>query len=100
REARGATHRDESLRLVLVGALGPDRLAVRERHTEIRPGDRHDLVAATHEMRFDARGSRVPARYVVERVELEVAAELAIDAVEEVLVDSGGDADRVAVCAQ
>ena len=49
------------------------------------------------EVHLDALLGRVPDGEVIEGGEIEVAAELAIDADEQVLVERGGDAERIVV---
>ena len=56
------------------------------------PGGIHNLIGPADQMHFHAGQFRVPDRQVVERVKIEIPAELAIDASQQVLVEPGGDA--------
>src|SRR4029453_10917784 len=92
-EARGARQGAEVLQLVLVRALGVDRLAARE--GEAAAGERDDLIAAAHQVHLDPALAAVPERAVIEGGDVEVGAELAVDAVQQVAVELGRDTERV-----
>ena len=72
-----------------------DRLAGPEAHDAA--AHRHLLLALAHEVHLDAAEGGVVERLVTERAQVEIGAELAIDAREEVQVELRGDALRVVV---
>ena len=59
---------------------------------EAAAGDREVDVARGDQVHFDARQDVVPARFMAEGVDRDVAVELAVDALEQVEVELGGDA--------
>jgi hypothetical protein len=77
-EAGGGGERGKLFARVLVGALAADRLAVAEFDGEVAEAD--GLVAAADEVHLDAVVEGVVDRSVAEAGDVEVAAELAVDA--------------------
>ena len=77
--------------------LGPNGLAGAEGDSEIGFGDEHGLIQARAQVHFDAALLGVPARLVLEVAQLEIAAELAIDAAEQVEIERAGDAGGIVV---
>src|SRR5258706_14870281 len=69
--------------LVLVRALGPDRLAGAQVDHEVQRADRDGLLTARHEVHLDVALGFVPARRVFELAQLEGAAQLAVEAGEQ-----------------
>ena len=67
-----------------------DALAVGE--AERAAGHAHALAGKAHEMHLDAARSLVVDRVMGEAVEIEIAAELAIDALEQIEVEGSGHA--------
>src|SRR5690606_28913561 len=59
--------------------------------------DRDALALAAHEMHLDAAAVLVEDGAVLEAVEIEIAAKLAVDAAQEVEVEGGGDAVGVVI---
>ena len=83
---------------VLVGVLGVDGLAGRERDVRVPARcDRRHLVSPAHQGHPDPPGVLVVDRPVVERAQVEVATQLPVDAGEQVLVEAGGHAPGVVV---
>src|SRR5688500_9590827 len=80
----------EILDRIFVRVLGVDGLAGAE--VELVIPDSHALRDTAHEMHLDAPRIRVVVRAVLESRDIQVAAELAIDAREHVEIESGGDA--------
>ena len=99
-EARGANQLHHLVRLVLVGALRPDRLAGLERDRDSGATDLRALVAKGNQVHLDAPLARVPDRLVLERGQIEVRAELPDHPHQDVLVERGSDAERVVVSEQ
>ena len=83
--------------LVLVRALGPDRLPLREIDRESGPGDLDGLRPQALEVHLHARRRRVPDGAVRERIEIEVRPELPVEAGEHVQVERGGHPQRIVV---
>ncbi len=59
--------------------------------------DRDHLLALTHQVHLDALLGAVPDRAMRERREIEVPLQLAVDPYQQVLVERGGDAERIVV---
>src|SRR6185436_17439264 len=91
----GAGHVLKLADRVLVGVLGVDGLAGAE--AEATAGYRHVLVAPADEMHLDAPVAGVIDGLVPEGVEIERAADLTIDAGQQVEVESSGDAGGIVV---
>src|SRR5512134_2915525 len=95
---RKARSRAEALEFpdrVLVGVLRVYRLALAE--ADAAPADPDLLRFHAFQVHLDAAARRVVEGAVAERRQVEIGAELAIDASEEVQIESGGDAARVVV---
>src|SRR5437870_10846765 len=89
REAGLAGQLAEAAEGVLVRALGPDALALAE--TEPGRPDVGGLVGEADEVHFDPALPRLVEGVVAEAVEAEVAAQLAVDAGQQVEVEVAGD---------
>src|SRR5438093_3026051 len=74
-------------RPVLVRALGPNRLVALHAELELGPLDADALRGSRHQMHLDPRVRWVPHRAVREPIDVEIAAELAIDAHEKVAIE-------------
>ena len=94
-EAGPAGEVAEAAEGVLVRALGPDALALAE--TEPGRPDVGGLVGEADEVHFDPPLPRLVEGVVAEAVEAEVAAQLAVNAGQQVQVEVAGDAGRVVV---
>ena len=86
--------------VVLDARLGVDGFAGAEVHTHGERLDVHVLLLQAHEVHLHSRGLLVPPRGVAKPVENEAAAELAVDAGEDVLVERRRDIGRVVVGGQ
>src|SRR6185369_15831921 len=75
---------------ILVRILGVDRLARLE--LEAVAPDAHALARERHEVHLDAAGRGIVEGVVLEALRVEVGAQLAVDAREEVQVERRGDA--------
>src|ERR1700681_1048123 len=71
----------------LVRRLGMNRLAGDEARFHSERVDRNRLPATRHQKRLHHPARDVVARDVVERIEIEMTAQLAIDAAQEILVE-------------
>src|SRR5262245_44013726 len=96
-EVRGAPQVVDLLERVLVGVLGVDHLAGRQRDLERERVDAEALRALADQVHAYAPQGLVVDRAMIECIEVEVAAQLAIDAREDVLVEARGDARGVVV---
>src|SRR5690606_34933010 len=85
--------RPERANRVFVAVLGLDGLAARK--LESVPADRHLLRRAADEMHLDARAWGIEEGPVLEGIYVEIAAELAIDAGEEIEIEARGHAGRI-----
>src|SRR5947209_2793521 len=94
-EARLPGQRAEAAEGVLVRALGPDALTLAE--AEPDRSDVDGLVGEADEVHFHAALPRLVEGVVAEAVEAEVAAQLAVDAGQQVEVEVAGDPGRVVV---
>src|SRR5207249_4921043 len=83
--------------VVFVRALGVDRLAGREGDIDPEPPDPNTLRPLADEVHLDPAFVLGVDRTVREAIEVERRIELAIDALQDVLVESGGDAAGVVV---
>src|SRR4029453_6200443 len=83
-------HAADRVRTVLVGAFSTNRFS--RFHDELEGGgaNRDVLATVAHEVHLDARALGVPDRPMRERIEIEVAIELAVEAHEQVAVESRG----------
>ena len=82
---------------VFVRTFRPDGFAGFDADAQIGAGNVDSLAAQRAKMHFDAALFRVPAGFVSEFLEVEIGAEFAIDASEDVHVERGGDAGGVVV---
>src|SRR5947209_3539730 len=87
--AAGEKQHAASARPVFVAVLGVDRRACRK--VEASAGNRELDVSRGDQMHFDARQYVVPPCLVTEGVDRHVAVELAVDPLEQVEVELGGD---------
>ena len=72
-------------------------LAISKLYLQLDRIDGYRVRARRHQMHLNAAEVVVVAGQVAEAVEIEVAAELGVDAFEDVLVEAGGDAAAVVV---
>ena len=70
--------------VVLVRALGPDRLSGHERDTQTGARYVDGLTKPADEMHFDTSGGRVPARLMGKGLQLEVRTELGVHPLKQV----------------
>ena len=87
--------RGELSAIVLVATLGPDRLAAVER--DLGAADVNRLAAGADEMHLDATVLFHPGRAMHECIEVEIRAELVVEAREQVEIECGGNAGRIVV---
>src|SRR5215831_16751510 len=90
-----ARQRSESVDRVFMRVLGVNALAFDE--AKLVPEDANGLARQTHEMHLDTAFGVVIDRIMGETPDIDVAAELAIDAFEQIEVEGGGDAAAIVV---
>ena len=94
-EAGGGEEGGEAGFVELVAVFGVDGFALRK--ADGFAGEVDGLGVKAFEVHLDARGGGVPAGAVGEGVEVEVGAEFAVEAGEDVFVEGGGDAGGVVI---
>src|ERR1044071_7755162 len=88
---------EEAREVVLVGALRVEALALGELDTQVERRDVDRLRAEAFEVHLDAARLFVVTGDVAEATQVEIRAQLAVDAREEVEVEGGGDTVRIVV---
>src|SRR5262245_6723179 len=96
-ELPGGGQRLQQRVVVLVRVLRVNRLPLVEGELDSESVDPDALGDAADEVHLDAAVRLVVEGAVIERCEIEVAAELAVDPSEEVAIEGGGDAEGVIV---
>src|SRR5690606_3720434 len=95
REIRCSGEIGETLECVLVAGLGMQALAARE--ADLLPAQMHDLVALADQMQLDAAVLVDPHGAMLEALQIEVGAELAVQMTQCVDVELRRDAGRIVV---
>src|SRR5579862_4439152 len=91
-------HLNHFLRIVLVRAFRPDRLAFAHVETEAGLPNRDSLPDLGAQMHLDAPLGFVVSRHMIELCQIEISVELAINSRQEILVEGGCYAGVIVVC--